>query len=84
MFYEFSVICPLYRVFNSVPVVVLNVSDTLYMQVAIHDKDEEPIMTGLSYSAGVSADTSLIIQKREVCHDIVSSPSHPSINFSVC
>ena len=54
------------------------------MQVAIHDKDEEPIMTGLSYSAGVSADTSLIIQKREVSHDIVSSPSHPSINFSLC
>ena len=38
----------------------------------MHHKDAEPIMYGLSYAAGVAADTSIILQMREVCTGLLN------------
>ena len=43
----------------------------------MHHKDAEPIMYGLSYSAGVAADTSIILQMREVCRGVLNSSANP-------
>lgn len=36
------------------------------LQIAVHDKDEEPIVNGLSYAAGVNADTFIVVNRKEV------------------
>lgn len=35
----------------------------LYMQVAVHDKDDTPLLSELSYGASTGMETSLMLQK---------------------